>query len=80
VKTGEFNMHVIREASLSAHAAAKTVNTRDNAARYAAHAAGQAVATAHVPTHAIGVVTYGLRAVTATHPGNNKAAVAEKNI
>ncbi len=69
VKTGEFNMHIIREASLSAHAAAKTVDAHDDASRFAAHAAGQAVATAHVPTHAIGVVTYGLRAVAAAHPG-----------
>ncbi len=50
VKTGKFSMPVIRGASLAAHAAARDVKEEDNAARFAARAAGQAVATAHVPT------------------------------
>jgi hypothetical protein len=43
-------MPVIRGASLAAHSAAREVNQEDVAARFAARAAGQAVATAHVPT------------------------------
>ena len=54
--TGVFRMEVIRKASLDSHAAAREVG-EDNAARSAARAAGQAVATAHVPTHSIGLYT-----------------------
>ena len=43
-------MAVIRKASLESHTAARDVG-ENNAARSAACAAGQAVATAHVPTH-----------------------------
>ncbi len=64
--TGIFKMSVIRGASLQAHAAAKVVKEDD--AKFAAHAAGQAVATAHVPTHALGSSIYGIRAVAA-HSG-----------
>lgn len=53
VRTGIFSMQRIRKASLSAHAAAKEVKA-DKAACEAARAAGQAVATAHVPQHAYG--------------------------
>src|SRR5258706_12673848 len=49
--TGVFKMAVIRKASLDAFAAAREVGG-DSPARSAAHAAGQAVATAHVPQHA----------------------------
>ncbi len=62
LRTGEFKMAVIRKASLDAHAAARDVG-EDNPARSVAHAAGQAVATAHVPTHAIGAAIYGLQAI-----------------
>ena len=62
IKTGVFKMAVIRGASLAAHAAARDVG-EDNPARSAAHAAGQAVATAHVPTHSIGAANYALQAV-----------------
>ena len=51
--TGIFRMAVIRKASLDAHAAARDVGA-DTPARSAARAAGQAVATAHVPRHAYG--------------------------
>ncbi|WP_417582080.1 putative immunity protein [Pelagibacterium sp.] len=51
---------VVRSASLAAHASAKDVKT-DEAACEAAHAAGQAVATAHVPQHAYGGAYYALR-------------------
>lgn len=56
-------MAVIRKASLDAHAAART--TENPAARAAARAAGQAVATVHVVTHAPGAAYYGLKAVGA---------------
>ncbi len=46
VSTGELSMAVIRVASLSAHEAAK--GKKDANAIFAAHAAGQAVATANV--------------------------------
>lgn len=55
-------MAVIRKASLASHAAAREVG-EDNAARSAARAAGQAVATAHVPTHSIAAVNYALQAI-----------------
>lgn len=53
IDTGVFKMAVIRKASLAAHVAPRAVG-EDSPARSAAHAAGQAVATAHVPTHSIG--------------------------
>jgi len=65
--TGVFRMADIRKASLDAHAAARDATGVD--AIFAAHAAGQAVATAHVPTHALGCSVYALRAVAA-HTGN----------
>jgi hypothetical protein len=76
--TGKFSMRVIRGASLAAHAAAREVAEEDNAARYAARAAGQAVATAHVPTHAIGPALYAYKVVAATHPQDVKAAIAKE--
>jgi len=75
IKTGEFSMSVIRHASLSARAAARDVG-EDNAARFAARAAGQAVATAHVPTHALGPALYAIKAVAAANPTDVKAAIA----
>jgi hypothetical protein len=78
VRTGEFHMSIIRGASLGAHAAAKLVDEQDKAANYAAHAAGQAVGTAHVPTHSLGVVLYSIRLTTVTHPTNAKAAIAQE--
>ena len=48
VEDGIFSMPVIRGASLSAHAAAKDVDSKSPAC-FAAHSAGQAVATAQVP-------------------------------
>jgi hypothetical protein len=63
IATGEFRMAVMREASLGAHASAKGKKEAD--AVFAAHAAGQAVGTAHVVTHALGASLYGIRAVAA---------------
>jgi hypothetical protein len=78
INTGVFKMAVIRKASLDAHAAAREVG-EDNAARSAARAAGQAVATAHVPTHAIGAAIYALQAIhRAANPSDADAAVAKE--
>jgi hypothetical protein len=63
VRTGVFRMAIVRQASLASHAAAREVG-QDNAARSAARAAGQAVATAHVPTHSIGAANYALQAIS----------------
>ena len=74
--TGEFSMAVIRKASLDAHAAARKTGS-DNPARSAARAAGQAVATAHVRTHAPGAAKYAQQAVfRAAGPGDAAAAAA----
>ena len=62
IDKGVFRMAVIRGASLAAHAAAREVG-EDNPARSAARAAGQAVATAHVRTHAPGAAIYALQAI-----------------
>ena len=78
IDTGVFKMAVIRKASLDSHAAARDVG-EDNPARSAARAAGQAVATAHVPTHAIGAAIYGLQAICrATNSDEAEAAVAKE--
>jgi len=78
IDTGVFKMVVIRKASLDAHAAARDAGA-DDAARFAAHAAGQAVATAHVPTHALGSSIYCIRAAAA-HSGNvDDGLVKERN-
>ncbi len=66
--TGVFKMAVIRKASLDSHAAAREAE-KDSAACYAARAAGQAVATAHVPTHCMGAAVYAIKAAAA-HSGN----------
>ena len=62
IDTGVFRMAVIRKASLDSHAAAREVG-EDNPARSAARAAGQAVATAHVITHAPGAAIYAQQAI-----------------
>ena len=61
-------MPVIRGASLAAHAAAKKVNEKDQAAKCAAH----------VPTHALGPVLYSLQLIAALRPTDVKAAVAKE--
>jgi hypothetical protein len=76
MRTGEFHMAVIRTASLASHAAAREVGV-DSPARSAARAAGQAVATAHVPTHSLGAAMYAQQAAwRAAGPGEADAAVA----
>lgn len=77
VRTGAFSMPVIRRASLSAHAAAREI--RENApACFAAHAAGQAVATAHVSQHAYGGAYYAYKAIAAADPANAEANIARE--
>ncbi len=61
-KTGVFRMSDVRGTSLAAHAAAREVPEGDPA-RSAARAAGQAIATAHVPRHAIAAAVYAATAV-----------------
>lgn len=78
IETGVFKMAVIRKAALDAHAAAREVGA-DNPARSAARAAGQAVATAHVRTHAPGAAIYAQQAVhRAARPADAEAAVARE--
>jgi hypothetical protein len=78
INTDVFKMAVVRKASLASHAAAREVG-EDNAARSAARAAGQAVATAHVPTHSIGAAIYALQAIhRATNSSDVDAAVAKE--
>ncbi|MCW7468560.1 putative immunity protein [Leptospira kanakyensis] len=62
IKTGNFSMAVIRKAALDSHAAARKIET-DNETKSVARACGQAVATAHVKTHAIGAANYSAQAV-----------------
>ena len=73
-----FNMADIRKAALDSHAAAREVG-EDNAARSATRAAGQAVATAHVPAHSVGAANYSLQAIyRATNSCGADAAVAKE--
>ena len=76
VRTGVFKMSDIRGASLAAHSAARDAKEND-AACYAARAAGQAVATAHVPQHAYGGAYYALKASAAADPVHAEAKVAD---
>lgn len=75
VRTGVFRMADIRRASLAAHAAAREARGND-AACFAARAAGQAVATAHVPQHAFGAAYYALKAIAAANPEDALAKAA----
>ncbi len=77
IKTGVFKMSVIRKASLGSHAAAREVG-EDSPARSAARAAGQAVATAHVPTHCIGAANYALQAVFRAADSSDAGAAVER--
>jgi hypothetical protein len=56
-------MQEVRKLSLNAHAAARDVKSDE--AKFAAHAAGQAIGTWHVPTHALGAFGYAGRAIIA---------------
>lgn len=69
VSTGISRMSDIRGASLAAHASARKAK-ENKTAFFAARAAGQAVATAHVPQHAFGSYYYALKAIASTNPFN----------
>ncbi len=77
VRTGMFKMTVIRGASLSAHAAAREAKENEPAF-FAARAAGQAVATAHVPQHAFGGAYYALKAIASADSVNAEVNVAKE--
>src|SRR5688572_22477022 len=79
VHTGVFKMAEIRGASLTAHAAARAAK-ENNAASFAARAAGQAVATAHVPQHAFGGAYYALKAIAAAEPAHAEAKVVKEHV
>ena len=59
----ELSMKEVRKLSLNSHAAAR--EAKSDAARFAARAAGQAIAIWHVPTHAMAVPTYVCKAIAA---------------
>lgn len=60
----ELGMTEVRNLSRSSHAAAR--EAKSDAAKFVAHAAGQAIATWHVPTHALGAFGYAGRALAAS--------------
>jgi len=75
--TGKFSMSIIRKASLDSHAAAREVGM-DNPARSAARATGQAVATAHVSSHAYGSAVYSQQAIHRSNSPEDAEANAKK--
>ena len=64
------SMAEVRKLSLGSHAAAR--GAKSDAARFAARAAGHAVATWHVPTHAMGAPIYAGKAVVASMSTRSK--------
>lgn len=62
-RTGVFVMNDVRKTSLGAHAAAR--KCRNEPARFAARSAGQAMAVAHAPGHAVAAAWYARKAVGA---------------
>jgi nicotinic acid phosphoribosyltransferase len=78
IETGLFTMAAIRGASLAAHAAARDAKEHA-AACFAARAAGQAVATAHVAQHAFGGAYYALKAIAAADPVQAEAHVVQEH-
>ncbi len=76
-QTGICKMADIRKASLAAHTSARKAK-EETAARFAARAAGQAVAAAHVTQHAFGAAYYALKAVLADDPDNAESKVVKE--
>jgi hypothetical protein len=77
-RTGVFRMAAIRKAALDSHASARSVEDDDSASS-AARAAGQAVAAAHVPEHALAAAVYAATAVRdAAEPSDADAATARE--
>jgi hypothetical protein len=60
----KLSMAEVRKLSLDSHAAAREAATE--AATFAARAAGHAIATWHVPTHALGAPAYAAKAKAAS--------------
>jgi hypothetical protein len=77
IRTGVFRMADVRKASLDAHAAAREVEEY-TPAHSAARAAGQAMATAHVPTHSIAAAIYAATAVRDAADPSDADAATEK--
>lgn len=77
--TGLFRMADVRRTSLASHAAARVIPEYDPA-HSAARAAGQAMATAHVPAHAIAAARYAVSAVrdAADPPDADRTATRER--
>jgi hypothetical protein len=76
-RTGVFRMSDVRGASLASHAAAREAGEFDPA-RSAARAAGQAIATAHVPTHSIAAAIYAATAIRDAAKPDDAAAATLK--
>jgi hypothetical protein len=70
----ELRVGPARTLAARAHAAARSVS--DPAATAAARAAGHAVATAHMASHALGAPAYAARAAAIAHPDDPAAAAA----
>ena len=72
---GEIPMKTAHQAAFAANAAAKGM---PGAARFAALAAGQAVAVAHVAAHELGAAAYAIRAVRASVAESEQEAMGQK--
>ncbi|HEX7481324.1 MAG TPA: hypothetical protein VF331_26210 [Polyangiales bacterium] len=70
----KLGMAEVRNLSLAAHAAARAASTE--AACFAARAAGHAIATWHVPTHAMAVPYYVCKATFASEAGKARKRTA----
>lgn len=74
---GEVTMTESRNAAGHANAAASPLNgVRLLGARYAAYAAGQAAAVAHVAAHELGAAAYAIKAVSAAAPKPDRDTAA----
>ncbi|HEU0051390.1 MAG TPA: hypothetical protein VFQ60_05045 [Patescibacteria group bacterium] len=67
----KLGMSEVRKLSLDAHAAARVVNA--GRAKFVAHAAGHAIATWHVPTHALGAFFYAGKALAVKNTVSRRA-------
>lgn len=72
---GETTMRQAHKAAFASNAAAKGM---PEAARFAALAAGQAVAVAHVAAHELGAAAYAIKAIRESAPENEKNAMGRK--
>ncbi len=80
VRTGVFRMADVRKVSLAAHAAARdALGAGQDAACFAARAAGHAAATPHVATHAFGAPAYAIKAATAHSNNVDNSIIKERN-